>query len=522
MRRGSGQEGTLGRSQPSARRALSAIEVPRAGIDVEDDYAIEAISAHDLETLVEMRIHRNAGQEAELNLPSEITGLLSRPKAQLVAAPPLSPTRRRQTAFAGGPGSPTRRQGSNDMIFRAESAAHLSAWGVQSTAAAAKWQSAATSTLDDGQASAPQKGDRFAAAVLSSQQQQRSSSLGGTATAPSLDDSAIEARRRGSNSSLTDLPPRRDDRRPSLEPRGAAQPPPARGAEEEKRSSSGSAQALRRVSNVLGFVRGSGAKVGPEGAGTAGSARRGSASLRGASAGVGGEDGDGNGGEQTAEESAVGRHDRRRSTLGEALHAAQTAIAAVIGGSGRAAASDDVDEDGFDANGFLVQRRAPFFESAVIHPNSLFRRRWDALLFVAALVVTVEAPFAAAFLESTPAAILGLALPVDILFGVDVLVKCLTGFVSDDANTLEMDVHTIVRHYAQSAMLPDVLAALPWRLIGLAVHGGRLRSARYQNFVRIGRLSRCFKVFVVLVRLRRNSPTVKSLVTVVGLGARRA
>jgi len=490
---------TAGRTVRSASRplALTTVEVAGAVADA-DVQATEVISADELQRLVESRIHRaQVGHEAELNLPSEITGLLDRPKAQLVAAPPQSPMRRRQGGFSGAPASPSRQP------RRQTSSAYFAPNLAGEAVGQSRRQAATSFARDDSRVDVPTKGERFAAGAQgrlphaaradgAGYVRRGSGSVGGAPSAPvsALDDSTIEAPHRRSGSALLGPLPKRDERvsRASADARVAlaASTPAAVGQAAEVERQSGN------TSGLFGRLRAAlGCALGPA---------------------VLAEDGVAHGDDS-------GAIDERHAALRPSMVSdrAQAAMATMLGT--RSAAADADGTDGLGADGFAVAKWVPSLDSLVLHPNSAPRKRWDALIFVAALVVTCEAPFAAAFLEATPPAIVGISLLVDVLILTDVFVKCLTGFVSDDANSLEMNVRQIVRHYAQSAMLPDVLAALPWRLIGLAVHGGRLRSADFQTFVRIARLTRCLKIFVVLVTLRKRSPTVKSLVTVVGLGA---
>jgi hypothetical protein len=447
----------------------------------------EAISADELERFVSSRIHRaHDGHEAELNLPSEITGLLGRPKAQLNAAPPQSPTKRRQGGggFAS-PASPShRRQGSTNAFDASAIAQHGGAM------------------LSDGFIDMPRRTNR------GSCESRPTVGAGGARSdaCAGCTDATLEGARRWRTSAAL---------MPRMERRGSGHSSYLKNG--SRRYSA--PDALHAEGATAGEATDTPQPAAVAGEGGAGGAASGwgvplFASLltrfrvRSASVGVD---------EQPPGEGRKGSGGSRASggsTDATRLQPADAQAPPPHDGAGG-------EEEQFDEDGFVVLQSPPLLDSLVIHPNSLFRKRWEALIFTAALIVTFEAPFAAAFLDSTPPAISGIAMPVDLLFVCDVLVKCLTGFVSDDANTLEMSVREIVSNYARSSMLPDVLASVPWRLIGLMVHSADEESlGDFQNFVRIGRLTRCVKVFIVLVALRRNSPTVKSLVTVVMLGAR--
>jgi hypothetical protein len=169
----------------------------------------------------------------------------------------------------------------------------------------------------------------------------------------------------------------------------------------------------------------------------------------------------------------------------------------VEGASDGAGGAGEYGYDCFDAR-LLWELRQLF---GVLHPNSATARRWQRLVFVFALVVTVEAPYTASFLYTTPTSIATLAICTDIVFFVDVLVKCATGFVSEDANAVVLDVRQIVRAYAESWLALDVLAAVPWQLVATIVDAAG--GADYYTFLRAARVTHCAKMPVVLFARRK-------------------
>ena len=127
----------------------------------------------------------------------------------------------------------------------------------------------------------------------------------------------------------------------------------------------------------------------------------------------------------------------------------------------------------------------------VIHPFSLFRRRWDIVLMLCLWYVALCVPFVIGFevqYEET-SALYVVDRIVDCFFILDVAFNFLTGYTSQDHATIVMQPGKIARHYAKTWLVFDLIASVPVDLM-------------LGNFVRVMKLLRLVKLFRML-RLNR-------------------
>ncbi|KAJ1621714.1 hypothetical protein T492DRAFT_1067669, partial [Pavlovales sp. CCMP2436] len=123
--------------------------------------------------------------------------------------------------------------------------------------------------------------------------------------------------------------------------------------------------------------------------------------------------------------------------------------------------------------GWFVRNQRRSVLLRVVHPNSDFRRTWDACTSLVALAMVWQVPLHLVFewwlppLETVAAVSEAIFLPALMLrwlatvwFSVDMLLSLRTGYISS-AGVLIMDDAKIVRRYVFRWLLLDLLGALP-------------------------------------------------------------
>ena len=206
-------------------------------------------------------------------------------------------------------------------------------------------------------------------------------------------------------------------------------------------------------------------------------------------------------------------HERQARALRRTMLGARSARGGTRTSARSDGAKDGVDDGAdsdADADGEVDASRSPWYLRFTIHPHSVANRRWQRLVLVAAIIIAFEAPYTAAYLLETPRATVALGVVLDAVLLADIAVKAFTGFVSEDANAVVLDVRQIGRAYALSWLALDLVAGVPWQLVALALDAAH--GVEYAAFVRIARISRCAKVPVALVARRRAEPSNGALV----------
>jgi hypothetical protein len=129
----------------------------------------------------------------------------------------------------------------------------------------------------------------------------------------------------------------------------------------------------------------------------------------------------------------------------------------------------------------------PCSQGAVIYPLTRWKRYWDGYVL---LLVLYSATYELVQLTFHPAAEMsGLDIFVDCSYWIDIVLTCTTGYVLEDG-TLVMEPRKILRRYATSFLVPDVVSNIPYGQISSPSsqqqqHWGLLRLLRSTRLLRI-------------------------------------
>mmetsp|Transcript_101995 Transcript_101995/g.175905 ORF Transcript_101995/g.175905 Transcript_101995/m.175905 type:complete len:519 (-) Transcript_101995:46-1602(-) len=124
----------------------------------------------------------------------------------------------------------------------------------------------------------------------------------------------------------------------------------------------------------------------------------------------------------------------------------------------------------------------------MVHPSGSLRISWDVLALVFLIYESVALPLGFAFDVHSPD---WLQWMLTLYFSADCLLNCLTGYFMDGA--LIMKQKLVVRHYARTWLIIDLIATFPWFAIS-NFRGTLLRWLKVGRILRMMRLLRVAKL----------------------------
>ncbi|GBG30458.1 Potassium voltage-gated channel protein eag [Hondaea fermentalgiana] len=126
------------------------------------------------------------------------------------------------------------------------------------------------------------------------------------------------------------------------------------------------------------------------------------------------------------------------------------------------------------------------FSRFLISPSGLFRNRWDIVVIVALLVVSIVTPFEVSFLQSPNIGLTVLNRSIDVIFCIDIFLNFITPFQAPSGSWM-YDHPSIAFHYMRSWFLIDLVSVLPFEMVRM------IRLIRLTKLLRIFRASRVLK-----------------------------
>lgn len=130
----------------------------------------------------------------------------------------------------------------------------------------------------------------------------------------------------------------------------------------------------------------------------------------------------------------------------------------------------------------------------VLHPESKFKTVWNTILALALLYTAAIMPFVMAFIETHEwDAWFSISLTLDILFMIDFLLNCVTGYYDSESN-LVTDRKKIMLNYLKGWFLIDIIASFPFNLIEISESTSRQSSKSYVRIVKLPRIYRLLRI----------------------------
>jgi CRP-like cAMP-binding protein len=143
----------------------------------------------------------------------------------------------------------------------------------------------------------------------------------------------------------------------------------------------------------------------------------------------------------------------------------------------------------------------------IMTPEKNFYMVWNLIVVVLLCYIATVMPYRIAFVEETT---LGWEIwnyLSDFLFLIDVFVNCISAYDREDG-TLETRVSKIICNYAKGWMTLDVVACLPFQLLGIAFglnfDGSKAKLLRLARLPRLYKLIRIFRVFKFVKILKKH------------------
>ena len=131
-----------------------------------------------------------------------------------------------------------------------------------------------------------------------------------------------------------------------------------------------------------------------------------------------------------------------------------------------------------------------------IHPNSRWRKAWDAYLSFWLLYSCIVTPINLAFFDPGPGdPLFAIDMIIDFSFLIDVIMNFFTGYY-DKEGAVKMDICDISRNYLFSWFALDIVAAFPYGLVELGVDQ-KTNYSKYGNIVRIVKLRNIIRLLKV-------------------------
>lgn len=130
----------------------------------------------------------------------------------------------------------------------------------------------------------------------------------------------------------------------------------------------------------------------------------------------------------------------------------------------------------------------------IIYPDDSFKKKWDLLIVVCLLYMSIILPFRIAFEESDdeewgPYDIVELIM--NIIFFIDIVLNFFTAYYDENEN-LELDKKKIAKNYITSWFIIDVISTIPLQNIFVSL-------SNYNNVLRISRIPKIIR-FIKMTR----------------------
>jgi len=134
-------------------------------------------------------------------------------------------------------------------------------------------------------------------------------------------------------------------------------------------------------------------------------------------------------------------------------------------------------------------------EARLIDPNSVFMRRWDLISIGMLVFVMFVTPFEVAYLQTDVNALFFLNRIIDIFFISDMCIQFFLMFRDEEKGVLIKKQDIIIRVYMRGWFWIDLIAILPFDMIGVVASSDDLNNLKA---LRIARLMRLFKLLRIL------------------------
>ena len=129
----------------------------------------------------------------------------------------------------------------------------------------------------------------------------------------------------------------------------------------------------------------------------------------------------------------------------------------------------------------------------VIHPHSAFKKGWNIVVVVLLLYTSLIMPYRLAFTDADSGGWFVVERMVDGLFFADVVFTCFTAIELENG-TFMMDLSKIMVRYVRTWMALDLVACVPFSLIGDGSEADASSSSGYNNMLRLIRLPRLYRL----------------------------
>jgi potassium voltage-gated channel Eag-related subfamily H protein 7 len=134
-------------------------------------------------------------------------------------------------------------------------------------------------------------------------------------------------------------------------------------------------------------------------------------------------------------------------------------------------------------------------EAGLIDPNSGFMRRWDLASICMLLFVMFVTPFEVAYLSTTVDGLFVINRLVDVFFICDMVIQFFLMYRDEEKGVLIKKQGAIIRVYMKGWFWIDLIAILPFDMIGVIASSDDLNNLKA---LRIARLLRLFKLLRIL------------------------
>lgn len=134
-------------------------------------------------------------------------------------------------------------------------------------------------------------------------------------------------------------------------------------------------------------------------------------------------------------------------------------------------------------------------EAGLIDPNSQFMRRWDLISIGMLVFVMFVTPFEVAYLTTSVNALFFVNRIIDLFFISDMVIQFFLMFRDEEKGVLVKKHELIIRVYTRGWFWIDLIAILPFDMIGVVASSDDLNNLKA---LRIARLMRLFKLLRIL------------------------
>jgi len=161
-----------------------------------------------------------------------------------------------------------------------------------------------------------------------------------------------------------------------------------------------------------------------------------------------------------------------------------------------------------------------YFGMPVLHPESRIRTAWDLIGLLFIIYETYAIPFYIAFkVKPHSTELLWITICcINSYFMMDIGMSCITAFRSDMGIVI-MVPSRIIKRYARTWLLPDVISGIPWEWMSgdLPVSGSTAQLSKMLRLLRVARLLRLLKIDILSDRMKMAIEASTTLVFVSGV-----